>query len=149
SPRDPARRDNRPSRELRCTSSVRPAELIKPNREAGAGSRIRGASKLLMAAVAHGPVAGAPAGAEPRLLRLLRLPLDRRKRRALVRAVAERLALRAPAGAPPVALAGLDIDRERSPSADFRLCIHAGAPPASVASHASPQALASSRTRRI
>src|SRR5262249_51130317 len=111
--------------------------------------RIRGASQLLMAAVAHGPIAGALAGAEPGLLRLLRLPLDRRKPRALVRAVAERLALRAPAGAPPVALAGLDVDRERSPSADFRLCIHAGAPPASVASHASPQALASSRTRRI
>src|SRR5262249_15603367 len=107
--------------------------------------RIRGASQLLMAAVAHGPIAGALAGAEPGLLRLLRLPLDRRKPRALVRAVAERLALRAP----PVALAGLDIDREGTPPADFRLCIHAGAPPASVASHASPQALASSRTRRI
>src|SRR5262249_7622785 len=102
-----------------------------------------------MATVAHRPVAGALAGAEPRLLRPLRLPLDRRKRPALVRDAAERLALRPPAGAPPVALAGPDIARERSPSADFRLCIHAGAPPASVASHASPQALASSRTRRI
>src|SRR5262249_42884181 len=56
------------------------------------------ASQLLMAAVAHGPIAGALAGAEPGLLRLLRLPLDRRKPRALVRAVAERLALRAAAG---------------------------------------------------
>src|ERR1700719_4324099 len=104
-----------------------------------------------MAAVAHGLVAGAFAGAEPGLLRPLRLPLDRRKRRALVRAVAERLALRAPARAPPVTLAGLDIDPERGApaAADFRLCVHAGAPPASVASHASPHALASSRTRRI
>src|SRR5262245_23777802 len=110
---------------------------------------IRGALKLLVATVAHGPIPGALAGADPGLLRLLRLPLDRRKPRALVRAVAERLALRAPAGAPPVTLARLDIDRERGAPADFRLCIHAGAPPASVASHASPQALASSRTRRI
>src|SRR5246127_5418316 len=102
-----------------------------------------------MAAVAHGPVAGAVAGAGPGLLRPLRLPLDRRKRRALVGAVAERLALRAPARAPPVALAGLDIDPERGAPGDFRLCVHAGAPPASVASHASPHALASSRTRRI
>src|SRR5262245_15514453 len=102
-----------------------------------------------MAAVAHRPVAGAFAGAKPGLLRLLRLPLDRRTRRALLRAVAERLALRPPARAPPVTLAGLDIDRERGAPADFRLCVHAGAPPASVASHASPHALASSRTRRI
>src|SRR5262249_13816224 len=111
--------------------------------------RIRGASQLLMAAVAHGPIARALAGAEPGLVRLLRLPLDRRKPRAPVRAVAERLSLPAPARAPPRALGRLAIDRARSPSADFRLCIHAGAPPASVASHASPQALASSRTRRI
>src|SRR5215469_8100663 len=99
-----------------------------------------------MAAVAHRPVPRALTGAEPCLLRL---PLDRRKRRALVRAVAERLALRAPARAPPVTLAGLDIDRERGAPADFRLYVHAGAPPASVASHASPHALARSRTRRI
>src|SRR5215475_12353896 len=105
----------------------------------------------LMAAVAHRAAAGALAGAEPSLLRLLSLPLDRRERRALVRAVAERLRLRAPAGAPPIALAGLDIDRQRRAAADFRLCAHAHvhAPPASVASHASPQALASSRTRRM
>src|SRR5262249_59191515 len=74
--------------------------------------RLRGASQLLMAAVAHGPIAGALAGAEPGLLRLLRLPLDRRKPRALVRAVAERMALRAPAGAPPVAPARPDLHRE-------------------------------------
>src|SRR5262249_56074718 len=105
--------------------------------------------KLLMAAVAHGAVAGAFAGAEPGLLRPLRLPLDRRERRALVRAVAERLALRAPARAPPVTLAGLDIDPERGAPADFRLCVHAGAPPASVASHASPPPFPTSPTRTI
>src|SRR5262249_47595791 len=102
-----------------------------------------------MAAVAHRPVPRALAGAEPCLLRLLRLPLDRRKRRALVRAVAERLALRPPPRPPTAPLPALDIARGRGPPADFRLYVHAGAPPASVASHASPHALASSRTRRI
>src|SRR5260221_11778456 len=102
-----------------------------------------------MAAVAHGPVPGAFAGAEPSLLRPLRLPLDRRKRRALVRAVAERLALRAPARAPPVTLAGLDIDPDRGAPAASRLCVHTGAPPAPAASHAPPQPLATSRTRTL
>src|ERR1700730_1203519 len=126
-------------------------------------SSLRCDSKLLVAAVAHRPVSRALAGAEPGLDRRFRLPFDRREARPLVRAVAERLLLRAPAGAPPVALAGLDIDRQRLASADFRFCAHAAvpcfsadlkgpvknhAPPASVASQASPQALANSRTRR-
>src|SRR6266849_3487320 len=104
-----------------------------------------------MAAVAHRLLVAALASAEPGLLDLLGLPFDRRESRALVRAVAERLLLRAPAGAPPIAFAGLDIDRERLPSADLRFCAHAHAvaPPASVANHASPHALASSRTRRM
>src|SRR5262249_58405308 len=80
-----------------CGHGIDQAESLTRRRR----PRIRGASQLLMAAVAHGPIAGALAGAEPGLLRLLRLPLDRRKHRALVRAVAERLALRAPASPPP------------------------------------------------
>src|SRR5258707_9775116 len=118
-------------------------------RQLGSASRaLRLWIELLVAAV-DGPVAGALAGAEPGARRLIRLPFNRCKRCALVRAVAERLVLRTPAGAPPITLAGLDIDRNRGTSADFWLGIHAPAPPASVASHASPHALASSRTRRM
>ena len=47
-----------------------------------------------------------------------------RERRALVRAVAERLRLGAAAGAPPVALAGLDIDHHRLAAADLRCLAH-------------------------
>src|SRR5215470_9609415 len=61
--------------------------------------------QLLMTAVAHRAVGGALAGAEPGLLGLVGLPFDWAEFAALVRAVAERLLLRAPAGAPPVALA--------------------------------------------
>src|SRR4051794_38827194 len=102
-----------------------------------------------MAAVAHRAISRALAGTEPGLLSLLRLPLDRRKLRSFVRAVTERLFFRAPAGAPPVAFAGLDIDRQRRTSSDFRHCTHCAAPPTEVASQASPHALARSRTRRI
>src|SRR5258708_40304437 len=102
-----------------------------------------------MTAVAHRAVSGALARAEPSLLRLLRFPFDRTTLRSLVRAVAEWLFLRAPAGTPPIALASFDIDRERLTSTDLRHCAHSAAPPAGVASHACPQALASSRTRRI
>src|SRR5579863_2482487 len=102
-----------------------------------------------MAAVAHRLLARALAGAEPDLLGGRGLELDRRERRHLVRAVAERLLLRQSARTPPVALAGLDIDRDRRPSADLWHFAHVLNPPPSVASHASPQALARSRTRRM
>src|SRR5271165_1160622 len=102
-----------------------------------------------MAAVAHRAISGALARTEPCLLRFFRFPFDGSELCFLVRAIAERLFFRAPAGAPPVALAGFDIDRKRLASADFGRCTHCAAPPPDVASHASPQALASSRTRRM
>ena len=46
-------------------------------------------------------------------------------------------------------LARHHVDDDRLASADLRFFRHAHAPPASVASHASPQAFASSRTRRM
>src|SRR5579863_4647155 len=102
-----------------------------------------------MAPVAHRLMLRALAGAEPDFLVGGRLPFLRPEFGALVRAVAERLRLRAPAGAPPVAFAGDDIDRQRSPPADFRFA-HLPfsaplviVPPPAVASHASPHALAS------
>src|ERR1700758_1502526 len=110
-------------------------------------------SQPLVAAVAQRLFGRALAGAEPDLLRCGRLELDRREVRHLVRAVAEGLILRTPAGAPPVGLAGLDVDRDRLMSAALGHLAHhvapAGRPPPSVASHASPQALARSRTRRM
>src|SRR5260370_4072804 len=102
-----------------------------------------------MAAVAHRLLRRAFASAEPDLLGGLRLELDRRKSGHLVRAVAERLLLRQAARTPPVTLAGLDIDRDRRPSADFWHLAHVIVPQPSAASHASPHALASSRTRRM
>src|SRR6476661_7553704 len=103
----------------------------------------------LVRAVAHRLLAGAFAGAEPDLLGGRRLVINRRERCDLVRAIAERLLLRTPTGAPPVALAGLDVDHDRPSAADFRHLAHWLFPPPSVASHASPHALASSRTRRM
>ena len=102
-----------------------------------------------MAAIAQRLVRGAFAGAEPDFLVGFRLPFLRPEFAALVRAVAERLRLRAPAGAPPVAFAGRDVDRDRTPSADFGPPLSGRVPPASVASQAAPQPLASSRTRRM
>ena len=109
-----------------------------------------------MTAVAHWLVLGALAGAEPHLFVRCRLPFLRPEFGALVRAVAERLRLRAPAGAPPVAFAGHDIDREAAAVRRFQVrsflllrSAHVPLPPPSVASHASPHALASSRTRRM
>jgi hypothetical protein len=64
-----------------------------------------------------------------------------------VRFIAKRLVLGAPACAPPVDLTGLDFDRNRRAAADFRIA-HV-APPPSVASQASPQAFANSRTRKM
>src|SRR5437762_11677811 len=106
-------------------------------------------SQVLVAVVAEGRVLGALAGAERHRARARRLPFERLEAVALVRAIAERLALGTPAAAPPVALARDHIDRDRLASADFgglaRAIAH-DAPPASVASHASPQAFASPRT---
>src|SRR5579864_4116733 len=106
--------------------------------------------------VAHRLLAAALAGAEPDLLGFVGFEFDRAERGGLVRAVAERLRFGAPAGAPPIALAALDVDRQRPPAADFRHLAHVAfpaplmlLPPPSVASHAAPQALASSRTRRM
>src|SRR5262249_36263740 len=110
------------------------------------------ALKPLMAAVAHRLFAGTFAGTEPGFLRLCRFVFDRREGCALVRAVAKRLRLRAPAGTPPIARAGFQFDRDRPPTADLGHCSRFAqslVPPPSVASHASPQALASSRTRRM
>src|ERR1700682_4808070 len=101
-----------------------------------------------MAAVAERRVAATLAGAEEHLAAGLRFEFDRAETRNLVGAVAERLRLRAPASAPPVALAGLDVACDRPPPADLGFGhAHEFAPPPSVASQASPQPLANSRTR--
>src|SRR5579863_4619004 len=84
--------------------------------------------QLLMAPVAQRLFGGALAGAEPGFLGLRRLIFDRREGGALVRAVAEWLRFRAPAGAPPIALAAFDIDRQRPPAADFRHLAHVAFP---------------------
>src|ERR1700691_3478435 len=92
-------------------------------------------SQGFMAAVAQRLVRGALAGAEPDLFAQWRLPLLRPEFGTLVRAVAERLRCGAPAGAPPIALAGLDIDRNRFPAANLTYAAHVALPPPSVASH--------------
>src|SRR5262245_48436387 len=108
-----------------------------------------------MCAVAQRLVGGLLARAEERLLAFRRGPLHRRERAALVAAVTERLFRRFSARAPPVILAGLDIDADRRTTRNYRLFAHLTllryrpTPPASVASHASPHAFANSRTRRI
>src|SRR6202171_2245578 len=102
-----------------------------------------------MAPIAQRLVRGALAGAEPDFLVRGCFPFLRAEFASFVRAVAERLRLRAPAGAPPIALAGHDVDRDRPAAADFRHSAHRPFPPPSVASHASPHALASSRTRKM
>src|SRR5262249_33390080 len=107
----------------------------------------------LVAAVAHRLFGRALARAEPDLLGGRRLELDGCEVCHFVRTVAKRLALRQSAGAPPIALAGLHLDRDRRAATDrghlARRIAHELRPPPSVASHASPQALASSRTRKI
>src|SRR5581483_3374693 len=121
--------------------------------------RRSGIRQRLMAPVAHRLFAGALAGTEPGFFRGGGLVFHWREAGALVRAVAERLRFGAPAGAPPIALAALELDRDRPPAADLGHCADVAHfalpasfsdfPPPSVASHASPHALASSRTRRI
>src|SRR5690349_12295891 len=105
-----------------------------------------------MTAVAHRLFGGALASAEPGLFGRGGLVFDRTEGCALVRAVAKRLRFGTPAGAPPIALAGFEHDRDRAPPADLRhraLVIHWSLPPPSVASQACPHALASSRTRKM
>src|SRR5690349_15053799 len=100
-------------------------------------------SKFFVTAVAHRLFGGALAGAEPGLFGRGGLVFDRAERAALVRAVAERLRFGTPAGAPPVALAGFQLDRDRPSPADLRhsaVIAHAVLPPPSVASQACPQA---------
>ena len=65
-----------------------------------------------------GGLAGLLAGAEPDGAGLFRLVFQRREAGALVAAVAERLAGAAAAGAPPIRLAGLDIDLDRCAAGD-------------------------------
>src|SRR5262245_24488380 len=84
-----------------------------------------------MAVVADRGLGGALAGAQQRAPGALGGPFDRTKRRALVRAVAERLALRAAARAPPVGLARHQVDLDRHSSADrplVRLVSHCPLP---------------------
>src|SRR5229473_2655922 len=82
----------------------------------------------LMRAAAERLCRGLLAGTEPHLFALRRRPLHWRERGALVRAVAERLVLRLAARAPPVVLAGFDIDADRLPSSNRTLLRH-GRPP--------------------
>src|SRR5947209_20443798 len=100
-----------------------------------------------MAIVAKRRARAPLAGAEVDHARALGDPFHRLEAGALVRAVAERLRLRTPAAAPPVGLAFLHAQQQRRAASDFGGA-HA-APPASVASQASPHAFASSRTRKI
>src|SRR3990172_8055392 len=77
-------------------------------------------SQLLMRAVAERLVAGALAPTQPDFLRLGDGELDRRELGHLVRADAERRALRLPALAPPV-VAGGELHRVRPLLRDHRL----------------------------
>ena len=72
-----------------------------------------------MRAVARRPVFGLFAAAKSDARGALRRVRQRRERRRLVRAVAKRLILGTTAGAPPVALAGLDFNRNRTSTADL------------------------------
>src|SRR6516164_7611641 len=139
----------RPASTSRSVTSLRKSSAARACMRAGISSENSSSSRsgiheLLVAAVAERAASGALARAKPCLLGFLSLPLDRPELRYLVRPVAEGLFLGAPAGAPPIALAGFHIDRERSTSSDLGFCAHVAPPPA-VASQASPQALARSR----
>src|SRR5829696_2344405 len=106
-------------------------------------------SQLLMAVVADGRRFGALAGTQQRAAIALHFPLQRLDAGAFMRAVAERLAVGTAAAAPPIGLAGHKFDEHRLTAADHGFAAHGFTPPASVASHASPQAFANSRTRRM
>src|SRR5262245_55985828 len=77
-----------------------------------------------MAVVAERRGLGALAGAEHHRAVARRLPFQRLEAMALVRAVAERLALRAPATAPPVGFASDHVDNDRLAPAEFGLTGH-------------------------
>src|SRR5579872_3399217 len=102
----------------------------------------------LVRAVAGRLLAGALASAEEYPPGLVGGVLHRRKGRAFVAAVAERLLRRLTARAPVVVLAGFDIDRQRRTAANVGHFAHE-APPPSVCNQASPHAFASSRTRKM
>src|SRR5271155_1407651 len=85
----------------------------------------------LVGPVAHRLLRGLLAGAEPCLAGGLGLVFDGSESGNFVRAVAERLLLRKSARAPPIALSGLDFDRDRLPSADCRHLAHLVLPPPS------------------
>src|SRR5215475_2718911 len=80
--------------------------------------------QALMAIVAEWRRLRSLAGAELHRAVGRRLPFQRLEAGDLVRAVAERLALGAPAAAPPVALARDHLDKDRLASADQRLLSH-------------------------
>src|SRR5262245_34358094 len=82
------------------------------------------ASQVLVAVVADRRRLGALAGAEHHRAVARRLPFQRLEAVALVRAVAERLALRAPATAPPIGFAGDHVDDDRLAPAEFGLTGH-------------------------
>src|ERR1700722_3177359 len=125
-------------------------QILAPQDRCSLARRGEKASQLQMAVVTNRRSLRTFAGAQQSSAVALDLPLQRLDAGALVRAIAERLALRAPAAAPPIGLAGDELDEDRLAAADFRFAAHvAPPPPASVARQASPQALASSRTRRI
>src|SRR5271156_5925033 len=91
-------------------------------------SRRSGIRQLFVTTVAQRLVRGALAGAEPYFFARLRLPFLRAEFGALVRAVTKWLRLRTSAGAPPIALAGLDLDRDRLPSTDLWHFAHLSSP---------------------
>src|SRR5438270_7034494 len=78
-----------------------------------------------MAVVADWRRIGALARAQQRPPIALDRPFQRLDAGALVRAIAERLGLRATAAAPPIGLARDQFDQHRLAPADFRLIAHA------------------------
>src|SRR5262249_60004610 len=96
--------------------------------------------------VADRRLAGLLARAQERAAVAVDRPLHGLDAGSLVRAVAERLALRATAAAPPIRLAGDQLHQDRLVMPLARLTPHV-TPPASVARHAPPHSFARSRPR--
>src|SRR5207245_3852864 len=126
-----------------CAREELPRLALAKERASGRARR-----QVFVRAVAQRHGFGALAGAEEHALALGRDELLRFEARALMAAVAKRLALGAAAGAPPIFLARGEFDRQRRSAANGWLFAHV-ALPASVWTHASPPAFASSRTRKI